>query len=87
MQFGKPIHGHCDAEVYGVVVPVQLSFCEITCYVEFDRRTGKLIEPIEAHREVTPGILEPFDAAPTAVLRQAEAIARQFAGNALPVLA
>lgn len=82
MQFGEPIHGLCDAEVYGVVVPVQLSFCEITCYVEFDRKTGKVIET-DAHRELTSGILEPFDA-PATVLRQAEAIARQFAGNALP---
>jgi hypothetical protein len=84
MEFKQPIHGYCDPEVYGVVVPVQLSLGEITVYVDFDRKTGKVKET-ETNREVSPGNLQPFHAR-AIVLRRAEIIARQFAGDALPLV-
>lgn len=85
MKFLQPIHGHCDSDFYCVVVPVELSVGEITVYVEFDRKTGKIWRTPQAWIEcaVNPDKLHRFDATKF-VLRKAEVVARQFAGDALP---
>ena len=82
MEFKEPLHGYCDPEIYSVVVPVALSFGEIVVDVCFDRKTGAVKET-EALRECCNEKMHHFDA-PATLLRKAEVIARQFAGNALP---
>jgi len=72
MKITQIIHGYCDPNEYGVVVCFQVDRKEYGLYVEFNRKTRKLVAMRDEDPKRLPANLD---------LNAIEQAARAFVGN------